>query len=456
MYLLFILLFPLLIGSALLIFKPKNAFAISLAASIIELAATAFVLKEASLNPVSFSAPWVAEAGLSFSLYVDGISGVLIGLCALLVPFIVATTANTDRANNAQFQGLMLAMQTALMGAFLAKDAFLFYFFFEASLLPIYFLAAIYGGENKNAITFKFFVYTLFGSLFFLIALVYVYLQTPGEFHSADIEVLYQTAKGLSADQQGYLFAAFFLAFAIKMPVFPFHTWQPDTYTVAPAQGTMLLSGIMLKMGIYGVIRWLIPVVPQGFEQWKDLAIILSVIGIVYASVIAFKQKDIKRLVAYSSIAHVGLISAGIFAWNIEGIQGALIQMLSHGINVIGLFYVMDIIINRLNTREIALMGGIAKVAPKFAIAFLIILLGTVALPLTNGFIGEFLLLNAVYQYQIWFAAIAGLTIIFGAVYMLRMYKNVMQGTVNELTATFKDISGTEVLVLGLICALQI
>ena len=149
----------------------------------------------------------------------------------------------------------MLAMQTALMGAFLAKDAFLFYFFFEASLLPIYFLAAIYGGENKNAITFKFFVYTLFGSLFFLIALVYVYLLTPGEFHSADIEVLYQTAKGLSADQQGYLFAAFFLAFAIKMPVFPFHTWQPDTYTVAPAQGTMLLSGIMLKMGIFGVLQ---------------------------------------------------------------------------------------------------------------------------------------------------------------------------------------------------------
>jgi NADH-quinone oxidoreductase subunit M len=220
--------------------------------------------------------------------------------------------------------------------------------------------------------------------------------------------------------------------------------------------GTMLLAGIMLKMGIYGVIRWLIPVVPLGFIEWKQVAIILSIIGIVYASIIAFTQKDIKKLIAYSSIAHVGLISAGIFAWNVEGVQGAMIQMLNHGINVIGLFFIIDIIINRLNTREISAMGGIAKVAPQFAIVFLIILLGTVALPLTNGFIGEFLLLNAVYQYQIWAAAIAGLTIIFGAVYMLRMYKNVMQGQLNDLTASFKDIRGTEILVLGIICVLVI
>jgi NADH-quinone oxidoreductase subunit M len=240
------------------------------------------------------------------------------------------------------------------------------------------------------------------------------------------------------------------------MPIFPFHTWQPDTYTAAPAQGTMLLSGIMLKMGIYGVIRWLLPIVPAGVHDWGQLVIILSIIGIVYASLIAFTQKDAKRLVAYSSIAHVGLISAGIFAFNQQGMQGAMVQMLSHGINVVGLFFVLDIIFSRVKTNKIEDLGGIAKVAPQLAIAFLIIVLGTVALPGTNGFIGEFLLLMGVYNYGIWAAAIAGLTIIFGAVYMLRMYQNVMLGQTNSLTITFTDIKGTEKLVLYTICALII
>jgi len=210
----------------------------------------------------------------------------------------------------------------------------------------------------------------------------------------------------------------------------------------------------MLKMGIYGVIRWLIPIAPDGFLTWQNVIMAMAVIGIVYASVIAFTQTDGKRLVAYSSIAHVGLIGAGIFAFNQQGLQGSMIQMLSHGINVVGMFFIWDIISRRLGTRTISQMGGIAKVAPQFAIAFLIITLGTVALPLTNGFIGEFLLLNSVYQYSLWVAAAAGLTIILSAVYMLRMYKNVMQGTTNELTLTFADISGSEKLVLGIICLL--
>jgi NADH-quinone oxidoreductase subunit M len=258
------------------------------------------------------------------------------------------------------------------------------------------------------------------------------------------------------------VFLAFFLAFAIKMPVFPFHTWQPDTYTEAPTGGTMMLSGIMLKMGVYGAIRWMIPNAPAGLDHWQAIITILAVIGIVYASIIAFKQTDGKRLVAYSSIAHVGLIAAGIFTWSQQGVQGAMVQMLNHGINVVGMFFIWDIISTRLNTREIGNLGGIAKVAPKFSIAFLIIVLGTVGLPLTNGFVGEFLLLDGVFQYSafhymnIALAVIAGTTIILGAVYMLRMYKNVMQGETNELTTNFKDISGSEQLVLGIICVLII
>jgi NADH-quinone oxidoreductase subunit M len=285
-----------------------------------------------------------------------------------------------------------------------------------------------------------------------LLGIIYMYLHTP--YKSFSLEAFYNV--NLDAHTQGWIFWAFFIAFAIKMPVFPFHTWQPDTYTEAPTTGTMLLSGIMLKMGIYGVIRWLIPIAPLGFVEWGQTAIILSIIGIVYASLIAFTQKDVKRLVAYSSIAHVGLISAGIFAWNTQGLQGAMIQMINHGINVFGLFFVLDIITRRLNTRDLSAMGGIAKVAPQFAIAFLIILLGTVALPLTNGFIGEFLLLLGVYKFNIWAACIAGLTIILGAVYMLRTYQRIMLGETNELTATFSEICGTEKLVLFTVCALVI
>jgi NADH-quinone oxidoreductase subunit M len=240
------------------------------------------------------------------------------------------------------------------------------------------------------------------------------------------------------------------------MPIFPFHTWQPDTYTEAPAPGTMLLAGIMLKMGIYGVIRWILQMVPIGVQEWGTTALILSVIGIVYASIIAFKQRNAKRLVAYSSIAHVGLISAGIFALNAQGLQGAMVQMLSHGINVIGLFFILDIISSRMKTNTIEELGGIAKVAPHLAIVFLIVVFGTIALPGTSGFIGEFLLLMGVYQFNIWVAVVAGLTIIFGAVYMLRMYQGIMLGKTNDLTIEFKDIIGTEKLTLYIICVLVI
>ena len=232
------------------------------------------------------------------------------------------------------------------------------------------------------------------------------------------------------------------------MPVFPFHTWQPDTYTTAPTAGTMLLSGIMLKMGTYGVIRWLLPLVPLGVAEWKDVAIVLSITGIIYASCIAIVQKDFKRLIAYSSIAHVGLISAGIFTMNVQGVQGSLIQMFSHGINVVGLFFVAEIIFSRTNTRQISELGGIRNVEPKFAALFLIILLGSVALPLTNGFIGEFLLIAGIYQYSMWAAAFAGLTVILGAVYMLRSYQNVMLGETNLITSGFSPLTFNEKAVL--------
>ncbi|QDW27771.1 complex I subunit 4 family protein [Pedobacter sp. KBS0701] len=396
--------------------------------------------------------PWIADLGINFHAGIDGISLLVVLLTNLLVPVIILSSYNHEYKNPAAFYALILFMQCGLLLVFTALDAFLFYIGWEAALIPIYFICAVWGGKDRIRINMKFFVYTIAGSLFMLMGIIYLYLQNPA--HNFDIHAFY--ALNLDSAQQGWIFWAFFIAFAIKMPIFPFHTWQPDTYTAAPAQGTMLLSGIMLKMGIYGVIRWLLPIVPAGIHDWGQVAIILSIIGIVYASLIAFTQKDAKRLVAYSSIAHVGLISAGIFAFNQQGMQGAMVQMLSHGINVVGLFFVLDIIFSRVKTNKIEELGGIAKVAPQLALTFLIIVLGTVALPGTNGFIGEFLLLMGVYNYGIWAAAIAGLTIIFGAVYMLRMYQNVMLGETNSLTITFTDIKGTEKLVLYIICALII
>ncbi|MEO6759011.1 MAG: NADH-quinone oxidoreductase subunit M, partial [Saprospiraceae bacterium] len=258
----------------------------------------------------------------------------------------------------------------------------------------------------------------------------------------------------LAPEASWWVMLGFFLAFAVKIPIFPFHTWQPDTYTTAPTGGTMLLAGIMLKMGLYGIMRWMMPLAPEAWGSLAPIFIALAVIGIVYASLIAVKQGDFKRLLAYSSIAHVGLIAAGILAWNKTGMQGSLIQMLNHGINVVGLFYVADLIERRVGTRSLADLGGIAKSAPKLATLFMIIMLGSVGVPLTNGFVGEFLLLNGVWNYNIWLGAVAGLTIIFGAVYMLRAYGMIMFGETNPTTANFADVSIREGLVLGTVAAL--
>jgi NADH-quinone oxidoreductase subunit M len=452
---LLLLIFLPLVGATVTAFAGKSAKIVSTVFSVASLGlalviACNFIPNASTQFEVNL--PWIADLGINFHAGIDGISMLVVLLTNLLVPIIILSSYNHKYKNPAAFYALILFMQCGLLLVFTALDAFLFYIGWEAALIPIYFICAIWGGKDRIRINMKFFVYTIAGSLFMLMGIIYLYLQNPA--HNFDIQAFY--ALNLDSAQQGWIFWAFFIAFAIKMPIFPFHTWQPDTYTAAPTQGTMLLSGIMLKMGIYGVIRWLLPIVPAGVHDWGQVAIVLSIIGIVYASIIAFTQKDAKRLVAYSSIAHVGLISAGIFAFNQQGMQGAMVQMLSHGINVVGLFFVLDIIFSRVKTNKIEELGGIAKVAPQLALTFLIIVLGTVALPGTNGFIGEFLLLMGVYNYGIWAAAIAGLTIIFGAVYMLRMYQNVMLGQTNSLTITFTDIKGTEKLVLYTICALII
>jgi NADH-quinone oxidoreductase subunit M len=454
-----LIIIPLIASLLVFLTKGKTARSAALILSIIEFALSLAALAVFKAAPASkqliLDCTWVESLGINFAVSLDGMSLLLVLLTTFLTPLIILSSFNNEYEKPNVFYGLILMMQMALVGVFMANDGFLFYVFWELALIPIYFICLLWGGENRAKITFKFFVYTLFGSLFMLIALVFLYQHSGMQtgIKSWAINELYEAGRGLTASQQGYVFWAIFLAFAIKMPVFPFHTWQPNTYVNAPTQGTMLLSGIMLKMGTFGMIKWLLPVVPLGVQQYGHVAMILSIIGIIYASCIAIVQTDFKRLIAYSSIAHVGLIAAGILAWNQQGVQGALIQMVSHGINVVGLFLIADILLRNVGTRDSSKLGGIRNINPQFAVLFLIVLLGSVALPLTNGFVGEFLLITGVYQYSAWLAAFAGLTVILGAVYMLRSYQAIMLGEANELTKKFLALTSSDKAILIIISA---
>lgn len=449
-----LIVFPFIAAMLLLLSKGEQVKKIALAAGIIEFVIALFALSQFQYNALTqfeVSYNWVRSLNIMFHVGIDGISMLMVLLTTFLVPIIILSSFKTNYKNPSVLYALILFMQMALIGVFVSLDGFLFYIFWELALIPIYFICLLWGAENRVKITFKFFIYTTAGSLIMLGGLIYLYLQTPDS-HSFAINALYEAGRSLDTLHQSYVFWAMFVAFAVKMPVFPFHTWQPDTYTAAPTQGTMLLSGIMLKMGTYGLIRWILPLVPLGVEKWGHTAIVLSVIGIVYASCIAIVQKDFKRLLAYSSIAHVGLIAAGILVVNVQGIQGSLIQMVSHGVNVVGLFFIVDIIQSRTTKRDIPSLGGIRNLNPQFAVLFLIIVMGSIALPLTNGFVGEFLMLNGVYQYSGIIAAFAALTMILSAVYMLRSYQFIMLGNTTEFTQSFAPLERSEKTVLFIIC----
>lgn len=438
-----LIIFPFLAALATF-FAGEFARRIALGAAIAEFALSVFIalqfLPQGGLQFLNDYA-WIPGLGIRFTVAMDGISLLLVLLTTFLTPLIILSSFQHKYQRPGLFYGLVLTMQMALVGVFVARDAFLFYIFWELALIPIYLICLLWGGKNRFSITLKFFIYTLTGSLLMLVAFIWLWLQTPGT-HSFALNEFY--ALQLTAAQESLVFWAIFLAFAIKMPLFPFHTWQPDTYTDSPTSGTMLLSGIMLKMGVYGLLRWLLPLTPGAIEEWGFVVLSLAVSGIVYASLIAITQKDFKRLIAYSSIAHVGLIAAGIFSLNRQGMEGGVIQMLSHGVNVVGLFFIADIIFRRQGTHEMEQLGGIRNVAPAFSTVFMILILASIGLPLTNGFVGEFLLLNGLFQYHVWLAGLAGLTIILGAVYTLNAYKKVAHGEEKASTRNFADLQASE------------
>ena len=395
---------------------------------------------------ISFINQWITQPNISFALKADGLSMAMLLLTTVLTPIIIFSSFGNDYKNSKSFYALILFMSFAMAGTFLASDGLLYYIFWELSLIPIYFIALIWGNgdteERKKAVV-KFFIYTLAGSLFMLVAFVYMY-QKAG---SLLLEDLYKL--NLSETEQFWIFLAFFLAYAIKIPLIPFHTWQANVYQKAPTVGTMLLSGIMLKMGLYSVIRWQLPLAPLAAKEYMYIFIGLGIAGVIYGSIVALKQKDLKKLLAYSSLAHVGLIAAGTYTLTLDGLRGAVLQMIAHGFVVVGLFYAAEIIFRRYETRAIAEMGGIRAQSPKFTSMFLILVLASVALPTTFNFIGEFTVLYSLSQINIWFAILGGTTIILGAYYMLKMFQHAMLGETNS--KAFTDVTVNEGITLVLI-----
>ncbi len=450
---------PLLTGLASFFIKDEKAVRYwSLLASIgtllVSLLGLAF-LKDPKY--LAHESEWMQPLGSSFSVKLDGMGQVLCLLTAVAYPLIFIGTWHSQykKANN--FFALMLLAQAGLMGVFVAMDALLFYFFWELALIPMYFLCSQWGGEKRIRVTFKFFIYTFVGSVLMLIGILYLQSKTPD--HSFSIDAFYKLGKSGAAP--AWVFWSFFLAFAIKMPVFPFHTWQPDTYEQAPTSTTMVLSGVMVKMGLLGLIRWLLPVLPSNVWQWSDAIPPLALTGLIYASLIAIRQDDIKRLVAYSSIAHIALMCAAVFTVNKYGMQGVMIQMFSHGINIIGLWIVVEIIEKRFGTRKLSELGGLAQKAPAMAMLFVIIALANIALPLTNAFVGEFLMFNGLLQakaanafYPILWTVMAGMGIILGAVYTLNMIRKIFYGETNAAIAAGQDLKLNEKLALGVIVVL--
>jgi NADH-quinone oxidoreductase subunit M len=403
--------------------------------------------------------PWIERFGITYFLGIDGLSLWLVLLTTFLTPVVIlgSWTAIEDRVKG--FHASVFVLQTAMLGTFLAMDAVFFYLFWELSLVPMYFMIGIWGGSRRIYATVKFFIYTMIGSLLMLVAIIYMMYLTEEAFGTMSASLLdfYKLdipfIGGQFLSPQTLMFAAFALAFAIKVPAFPVHTWLPDAHVEAPTPGSVILAGVMLKMGTYGFLRWVMPVFPEATEYYAWFFMVIGVIGIIYGALVAMVQPDIKKLVAYSSVSHMGYVLIGLFAFNEFGVSGALYQMLNHGISTGALFLLVGMIYERTHSREISKYGGLAGVLPLFTICFFIITLSSIAVPMTNGFVGEFLiLLGAFKAHPVWgYLAVTG--VVLGAVYMLWMFKRVFFGLEGELVKDehhpLHDLGARELVVMG-------
>ncbi len=378
-------------------------------------------------------------AGFSWALGIDGIALMLIMLSVFLMPICILASWQSVQKRVGEYMAAFQIMQVLMIGTYAAQDLFLFYVFFEAGLIPMYLIIGVWGGDNRIYASYKFFLYTLFGSVLMLIAMFWMVAQA----NTSDIPTLMQYDFPVQA--QTWLWLAFFASFAVKVPMWPLHTWLPDAHVQAPTAGSVILAGVLLKLGGYGFIRFSLPMFPEASAQWAWLVFALSMIAVVYTSLVALVQTDMKKLIAYSSVAHMAIVTVGLFAFNVQGLEGAMIVMLSHGLVSAALFLCVGVIYDRLHTREIARYGGLAINMPYYALFFLLFTMASIGLPGTSGFVGEFLSLAGIYQTSSLVALVSTTGIILGAAYMLYLYRRVaFGGQANADAAAMRDISARE------------
>ena len=404
---------------------------------------TVLVLQFDSTNAAyQFVENYVWFAGAGYHLGVDGVSILFVLLTAFLMPICILASWKSVETRVGDYMIAFLVLETLVIGVFTSLDLFLFYIFFEGTLVPMFIIIGVWGGANRIYAAYKFFLYTLLGSVLMLLAMLWM----ANEAGTTSIPALKEYAFGPQA--QSILWLAFFASFAVKMPMWPVHTWLPDAHVQAPTAGSVILAGILLKLGGYGFILFNVPMFPDASVLYRPLVFTLSVIAIAYTSLVAFRQTDIKKLIAYSSIAHMGFVTMGIFAGNAQGLQGAVFQMLSHGLISGALFLCVGVVYDRMHTREIAFYGGLTNRMPWYAAIFLMFTMANVGLPGTSGFIGEILTLTGVYQASTWAAFVAATGVILSAVYALTLYRNVMFGEItNPALATIKDIDLRELVI---------
>ncbi|MDE3057524.1 MAG: NADH-quinone oxidoreductase subunit M [Bacteroidota bacterium] len=458
------LLFSPLIGTLLLLFVNREKITviklIGIITSLVTFAVS--VLLYLNFDPSSTQMQfvqqtvWIQGLDISYHVGIDGLSLLLVVLTTFLTPIALIASWDSITKRIKEYVVFMLLLEVGMLGVFVSIDLFLFYVFWEAMLIPMYFIIGIWGGKERIYAAVKFFLYTMSGSLLMLIAILWLgyYASTlPGGYFTTDLQKLYAIAPGIPLNIQVWMFLAFTLSFAIKVPIFPFHTWLPDAHVQAPTAGSVILAGVLLKMGTYGLLRFCLPLFPYASFQFTPLLSTLAVIGIIYGALVAMVQTDIKKLVAYSSVSHLGFVVLGIFSMTEEGIQGSMIQMINHGLSTGALFLVVGMIYDRRHTREISEFGGLAKQLPIYAVFFMIFTLSSIGLPGLNGFVGEFLIMLGSFKSAIIgshvYTIFAATGVIFAAVYMLWMYQRVFYGKLtNTANQSLLDLSKREIAVL--------
>ena len=391
--------------------------------------------------------PWIPRFNVHYHLGIDGLSMWFVPLTAFITVIVIIAGWEVITERVAQYHGAFLILSGLMVGVFAALDGLLFYVFFEATLIPMYIIIGVWGGPRRVYAAFKFFLYTLLGSLLMLVALVFLYFKSGGSF-----DILTWHKLPLSLNTQALLFFAFFAAFSVKVPMWPVHTWLPDAHVEAPTGGSAVLAAIMLKLGAYGFVRFSLPILPDASVALSWFMITLSLVAVIYVGLVALVQTDMKKLVAYSSISHMGFVTLGFFIFNGLGVEGALIQMISHGFVSAAMFLCIGVMYDRMHTRNIADYGGVVNTMPRFAAFMMLFAMANCGLPATSGFVGEFLVILGAVQYNFWIGAAAATTLIFGAAYTLWMYKRVIFGDVaNPEVAALTDLNGREFLVLALL-----